>query len=98
MRIGVDEARPSIRASLERDADTPAEGHGEDGEAAVVDVLADQVRAPGRVNLIGEDTDYCGLPVLPMAQDRKSTRLNSSHSQISYPVFCLKKKIDKPPR
>src|SRR2546427_1336883 len=26
--------------------------------------------------------------------DRKSTRLNSSHSQISYAVFCLKKKID----
>src|SRR5438270_6583827 len=26
--------------------------------------------------------------------DRKSTRLNSSHSQISYAVFCLKKKIN----
>src|SRR2546430_6771201 len=26
--------------------------------------------------------------------DRKSTRLNSSHSQISYAVFCLKKKIE----
>src|SRR2546430_11628957 len=26
-------------------------------------------------------------------QDRKSTRLNSSHSQISYAVFCLKKKM-----
>src|SRR2546427_9272812 len=30
------------------------------------------------------------------AQDRKSTRLNSSHSQISYAVFCLKKKKIKP--
>src|SRR2546427_2137988 len=29
--------------------------------------------------------------VAPLA-DRKSTRLNSSHSQISYAVFCLKKK------
>src|SRR2546427_8564477 len=29
----------------------------------------------------------------PGARDRKSTRLNSSHSQISYAVFCLKKKI-----
>src|SRR2546427_5716275 len=28
-------------------------------------------------------------------QDRKSTRLNSSHSQISYAVFCLKKKKKK---
>src|SRR2546430_12931458 len=27
-----------------------------------------------------------------VAEDRKSTRLNSSHSQISYAVFCLKKK------
>src|SRR2546430_11617965 len=30
------------------------------------------------------------LPIPPL--DRKSTRLNSSHSQISYAVFCLKKK------
>src|SRR2546430_6839176 len=29
--------------------------------------------------------------------DRKSTRLNSSHSQISYAVFCLKKKKTTPP-
>src|SRR2546430_3814358 len=28
----------------------------------------------------------------PAPRDRKSTRLNSSHSQISYAVFCLKKK------
>src|SRR2546427_9034603 len=28
----------------------------------------------------------------PPQRDRKSTRLNSSHSQISYAVFCLKKK------
>src|SRR5947208_11682438 len=28
-----------------------------------------------------------------LAQDRKSTRLNSSHQIISYAVFCLKKKI-----
>src|SRR2546430_11565049 len=28
-------------------------------------------------------------------EDRKSTRLNSSHSQISYAVFCLKKKTNK---
>src|SRR2546430_11968958 len=31
-------------------------------------------------------------PGLLAAEDRKSTRLNSSHSQISYAVFCLKKK------
>src|SRR2546430_3973821 len=34
-------------------------------------------------------------PIAPCSttSDRKSTRLNSSHSQISYAVFCLKKKI-----
>src|SRR3989475_8760882 len=39
----------------------------------------------------------CGRPGQPAChgtgEDRKSTRLNSSHSQISYAVFCLKKKI-----
>src|SRR2546430_8951284 len=35
------------------------------------------------------------IPDLLRRQDRKSTRLNSSHSQISYAVFCLKKKKNK---
>src|SRR5256886_12439686 len=34
----------------------------------------------------------CPLPHDRSEADRKSTRLNSSHSQISYAVFCLKKK------
>src|SRR5215216_7423127 len=34
--------------------------------------------------------------VLETAQDRKSTRLNSSHQIISYAVFCLKKKKQQP--
>src|SRR5205085_11897847 len=34
-------------------------------------------------------------PAAPTPGDRKSTRLNSSHSQISYAVFCLKKKKKK---
>src|SRR2546427_5954019 len=37
----------------------------------------------------GEALVDAGKPTL---RDRKSTRLNSSHSQISYAVFCLKKK------
>src|SRR3989475_5405846 len=40
-----------------------------------------------------------GVPLVSPADiswgDRKSTRLNSSHSQISYAVFCLKKKKQK---
>src|SRR5438128_10506968 len=40
------------------------------------------------------------LLLLVVFQDRKSTRLNSSHGSISYAVFCLKKKkkINTPPR
>src|SRR5688572_33071797 len=34
----------------------------------------------------------CNAPRTLSEEDRKSTRLNSSHSQISYAVFCLKKK------
>src|SRR2546430_12640446 len=39
-------------------------------------------------------TDVVGLQRVAFSpgRDRKSTRLNSSHSQISYAVFCLKKK------
>src|SRR3712207_8602422 len=33
-----------------------------------------------------------GIEVLQLVEDRKSTRLNSSHANISYAVFCLKKK------
>src|SRR2546427_5541925 len=41
-----------------------------------------------------QDRRADGEMVIEMA-DRKSTRLNSSHSQISYAVFCLKKKKKK---
>src|SRR2546421_9408769 len=36
-----------------------------------------------------------GTAILLNRLDRKSTRLNSSHDQISYAVFCLKKKTDE---
>src|SRR3989475_8526224 len=36
-----------------------------------------------------------GMGLVSQVLDRKSTRLNSSHSQISYAVFCLKKKKKK---
>src|SRR2546421_4898055 len=37
----------------------------------------------------------CKLKLARNRGDRKSTRLNSSHDQISYAVFCLKKKKNK---
>src|SRR2546430_7740394 len=39
---------------------------------------------------------FLRTPNLQLPTDRKSTRLNSSHSQISYAVFCLKKKTCGP--
>src|SRR3712207_9211205 len=41
---------------------------------------------------IGNPFDIKGPKTPPSGQDRKSTRLNSSHANISYAVFCLKKK------
>src|SRR5436305_14588355 len=41
--------------------------------------------APGAPGTVGREPSAA-------AQDRKSTRLNSSHVRISYAVFCLKKK------
>src|SRR3712207_8766665 len=42
----------------------------------------------------GVDFQTCSIQVdaIIVAPDRKSTRLNSSHANISYAVFCLKKK------
>src|SRR3712207_8153253 len=52
---------------------------------APAEVAADQV-----VDLLLGDL----LGRVPPLEDRKSTRLNSSHANISYAVFCLKKTID----
>src|SRR5206468_12194444 len=50
-----------------------------------------------RVRAVGTQFDVYKKPsgtvvTVPEGLDRKSTRLNSSHDQISYAVFCLKKK------
>src|SRR2546430_7780576 len=49
-------------------------------------------RAPRRLMMISRPRCGCLAPGPDVGEDRKSTRLNSSHSQISYAVFCLKKK------
>src|SRR5688572_31882647 len=74
------------------------------GHVVVIDrgVVALDVAASGREVLRGGEgqpravlkrVDALHEALAPA--DRKSTRLNSSHSQISYAVFCLKKKIKK---
>src|SRR5688572_31753127 len=59
--------------------------HGRDESTRASDAAADRLGHPARRT--------ADSPQRRFAQgDRKSTRLNSSHSQISYAVFCLKKK------
>src|SRR3712207_7735829 len=67
--------------------------------------------AAGLAERVGHDRGGGGLAVgagdhhraalggkqLGQQRDRKSTRLNSSHANISYAVFCLKKKTKTPP-
>src|SRR3712207_7256973 len=62
------------------------EGNRAGGQFVVVD---------GQVHPAGAAVDgdiQVPFPPLPIGGDRKSTRLNSSHANISYAVFCLKKK------
>src|SRR2546430_4295156 len=47
------------------------------------------------VGLKGDRPPFNDPRVRKAVRDRKSTRLNSSHSQISYAVFCLKKKKER---
>src|SRR3712207_8209976 len=63
---------------------------GEDERAArALGVLQARSRTPDRA---GQRLDRVVLTDVALAKDRKSTRLNSSHANISYAVFCLKKK------
>src|SRR5688572_31582973 len=75
------------------DRDFHAIGDGRDREVG-------QVVQRERFPLFGGQAAHGGQqhePVIGVVggRDRKSTRLNSSHSQISYAVFCLKKKKKK---
>src|SRR2546430_9271678 len=50
--------------------------------------FAKEPDVPEKLAVVGAAKEFLKL----LEEDRKSTRLNSSHSQISYAVFCLKKK------
>src|SRR5690349_22162324 len=68
---------PELRARL----GPPPKGHG------ILGLVIREAR-PIRLPDLTKHPDSYGFP----PQDRKSTRLNSSHVEISYAVFCLKKK------
>src|SRR5689334_24188608 len=80
------------RRSSDLDDDAGARREDVNGDALLV-LLDENVRQP-RMGKLAVDV-LADLDVLE--QDRKSTRLNSSHSSISYAVFCLKKKKSNHP-
>src|SRR3712207_7199213 len=71
-----------------------------DGVDAEGDVGGRHHRCPAHARLVGVGDEVGAgvalrLPLLGAGRDRKSTRLNSSHANISYAVFCLKKKNNR---
>src|SRR3712207_7916406 len=69
------------------------DGRGDPRQLAQVEVRAVQVVAVDEVRReLRGDLARLGVIENVAAADRKSTRLNSSHANISYAVFCLKKK------
>src|SRR2546430_7988062 len=60
-------------------------------QTCALPILINYVGAKAVPIRLREGLDF-RLDVDELSRDRKSTRLNSSHSQISYAVFCLKKK------
>src|SRR2546430_12477379 len=63
-----------------------------DAAAARTADLGPRAEPAGPARRAREGGSRRAVPRCPGDEDRKSTRLNSSHSQISYAVFCLKKK------
>src|SRR3712207_7751287 len=62
---------------------------GELDDKEVEITLADSANPLGGFEIPGQPG---GMGMINLSEDRKSTRLNSSHANISYAVFCLKKK------
>src|SRR3712207_8990904 len=82
-----DSVRASVASNQQRQAlpllknDAPLVGTGIEGD--VMKMFHATIKAEGEGEVIAVDGAHV---------DRKSTRLNSSHANISYAVFCLKKK------
>src|SRR3712207_8511205 len=82
---------PGAQASEDGAAHERVDGQGEEHEGDVGDRAVEDVH---RLLVRGPPGHRQGVQLVAVP-DRKSTRLNSSHANISYAVFCLKKKIDR---
>src|SRR5689334_23766461 len=77
-----------FRSQRENDGEDAADDQDRSQRTVVHEVQVDRDYVEGE-NQAGQEQDDS------KSEDRKSTRLNSSHSSISYAVFCLKKKNEK---
>src|SRR5438034_11415289 len=96
--------RRGFRRMLEDDPAISVVAEASDGEEAVriatdlrprvivMDCAMPELSGIEATRKILEAYPEAGILMLSMHSDRKSTRLNSSHTVISYAVFCLKKK------
>src|SRR5947209_13083827 len=92
-------ARPTSRAGTKVGLSDPVVPNGRAIAQRIKATLGITGLSPPRVHIDGEvwhldvGSSHPGAEVGPKgwAVDRKSTRLNSSHANISYAVFCLKK-------
>src|SRR3712207_7739101 len=73
----------------------PVQPMGLEPPLPVVEAGPVDAAAPARLGDVAQPLGQLQHRQAPVRQDRKSTRLNSSHANISYAVFCLKKKKTK---
>src|SRR3712207_8083227 len=83
-----------FRSSLSRLLERPVLAVERDVELYAPTVIGPAIAQEEHVTVVDHDLaqELQGSDLLSHEVDRKSTRLNSSHANISYAVFCLKKK------
>src|SRR3712207_7803595 len=84
-------SREGLQVLLQR----PRVGRPSEPVAQVLRVVRGEVAVPVRVGQLQHRRGSQAAVQMVVQEDRKSTRLNSSHANISYAVFCLKKKKNK---
>src|SRR3712207_7129767 len=89
--LSLHDALPILTPGMRRTDPQPNRAQTTSSAAPASDPRVSRTRSP----LVSSLSSDSAVPN-QSSEDRKSTRLNSSHANISYAVFCLKKKNNKP--